>query len=255
MLLLAILKEINKLKKDILTFFYKDFKFYFQSKMIYLLLIVYVALSVSATLYASDFFVNSDINLIQFFRFQPAALALIIPAVVMRLWADEYKQNTLEVVLSQPVVYRDIVLGKFLAAWAVIGVLLLASMPFWWCVALFIDMNNLIVLANYFIVFLVAGSLCALSFLVASLCYNMLGAFLLGLISCSVVISASFKWLVDKLVPDNAVLMNLVNAFNFSVQYNDMIGGQINISSIVYFLIIIVFSLVLSVMAVGCKRV
>jgi ABC-2 type transport system permease protein len=223
--------------------------------MIYLLLIIYVALSVSATLYASDFWVNTDANMIQFFRFQPAALALIIPAVVMRLWADEYKQNTLEVILSQSVVYRDIVLGKFLAAWLVVGVLLLATMPFWWIVAFFIDMNNLIVLVNYFIVFWVSGCLCALSFLVASLCYNVLGAFLLGMISCSIFISVSFKWLVDMLIPDNVVLMNLTNAFNFSQQYNDMISGQINISSIVYFLMIAVLSLVLSVVAVRCKRI
>lgn len=246
--------EINKLKQDILTFFYKDFKFYFQSKMIYLLLIIYVALCTSITLYTTDFFTNTYSNLIQFFKFQPGVMALIIPAVTMRLWADEYKQNTLEVIFSQPIAYRDIVLGKFLAAWAIIGIMLLASMPFWWSVAIFVDTDAMIIWANYFIVFLIAGSLCALSFLVSSLCYNMLGAFLLGMICCSTVISVSFNWLVDKLVPDNAVLMNLANSFNFSLQYNGLINGQISISSLIYFLLIIVFALTLSVFAVKYKR-
>ena len=69
---------------------------------------------------------------------------------------------------------------------------------------------------NYFVVFLMSGSLCAISFLVASLCYNMIGAFLLGMVACSTVISVSFKWIVDKLIPDNVIFMRLVNAFNFS---------------------------------------
>ena len=246
--------EINKLKKDILTFFYKDLKFYFQSKMIYLLLMIYVALCASITLYTTDFFTNTYPNLVQFFKFQPGIMALIIPAVTMRLWADEYKQNTLEIIFSQPVAYRDVVLGKFLAAWAVVGILLLGSMSFWFSVSLFVETNVVEILANYFIVFLVSGSLCALSFLVASLCYNVLGAFLLGMICCSIVISVSFNWLIDKLVPNNAILMNLVNAFNFSLQYNEMINGQIVISSIVYFFLIILFALALSVFAVRYKR-
>ena len=246
--------KINKFKHDVLTFFYKDFKFYFQSKMIYLLLLIYVAMCGSITLFATDFLVNTQENMIQFFKFQPGILALIIPAVTMRLWADEYKQNTLEVILVQPVSYLCIVLGKFLAAWAIIGVMLTASMPIWWCVAGLVEIDNSIVLANYFVVLILAGSLCALSFFVASLCYNILGAFLLGLVACSMLISVSFKWLIDKLIPDNAILMKVVNSFNFSMQYNDMISGQINISSICYFVLIIVFSLSLSVAAINYKR-
>lgn len=246
--------KIGKISKDILTFFYKDFKFYFQSKMIYLLLFIYVAMCAAITCYASDFLLDTSDNMYQFFKFQPGVLALIIPAITMRLWADEYKQNTLEVILAQPVFYKDVVLGKFLASWAVIGVMLIATMPLWWFVDLLVGVDGSIVLANYLVVFLMSGALCAISFLVASLCYNVLGAFLLGLVACSMVISVSFKWLVDKLVPDNAIFMKLVNAFNFSLQYNDLINGQINISSIIYFMLIIAFGLCLSIVAVNYKR-
>ena len=242
------------MKKDILTFFYKDFKFYFQSKMIYLLLVIYVSLCGAITLYASDFFANTTTNMYQFFKFQPGIWALIIPAITMRLWADEYRQNTLEVILAQPISYICVVLGKFLASWAVVCIMLIASMPIWWCVDLLTGTENLIVLGNYFIVFIMSGSLCAISFFVASICYNVLGAFLIGLVACSAMISVSFKWMVDKLVPDSAVFMKLTNAFNFSLQYNDMINGQISISSVLYFLLIIVFSLSFSIIAVNYKR-
>lgn len=246
--------KISESKRDILTFFYKDFKFYFQSKMIYLLSFVYVALCSAITVYASDFIVDTSPVLYQFFKFQPGVLALIIPAITMRLWADEYKQNTLEVILSQPVCYRDIVFGKFLASWLIVGVMLLTSMPLWWFVCMLVELDNTIISVNYFVVFLMSGSLCAISFLVSSLCYNMLGAFLLGMVACSTVISVSFKWMIDKLIPDNVIFMRLVNAFNFSYQYNDLINGQINISSIIYFILIIVFGLSLSIVAVNYKR-
>ena len=242
--------EICKLKKDILTFFYKDFKFYFQSKMMYLLVAVYVAMCGAITFYSSDFFANTTPNLYQFFKFQPGVMALIIPAITMRLWADEYKQNTLEVILGQPVSFISIVLGKFLASWGVVGIMLIASMPIWWSVAVFSNIDNHIVIMNYLIVFVMSGSLCALSFLVASLCYNMIGAFLLGCMVCSMLISVSFKWLVNKFVPDNAIFMKVANAFNFSSQYNDMILGQINLSSTLYFVLIMLFGLCLSVIAV-----
>ena len=222
--------------------------------MIYLLLVIYVSLCGAITLYASDFFANTTTNMYQFFKFQPGIWALIIPAITMRLWADEYRQNTLEVILAQPISYICVVLGKFLASWAVVCIMLIASMPIWWCVDLLTGTENLIVWGNYFIVFIMSGSLCAISFFVASICYNVLGAFLIGLVACSAMISVSFKWMVDKLVPDSAVFMKLTNAFNFSLQYNDMINGQISISSVLYFLLIIVFSLSFSIIAVNYKR-
>ena len=246
--------KISRSGRDILTFFYKDFKFYFQSKMIYLLSFIYVAMCSAITIYGSDFLVNTSPGLYQFFKFQPGILALIIPAITMRLWADEYKQNTLEVILSQPVFYKNVVWGKFMASWAIVGVMLFVSMPLWWCIGIVVNLDNAIIAVNYFVVFLMSGSLCAISFLVSSLCYNMLGAFLLGLVACSTVISVSFKWLVDKLVPDNAIFMKLINAFNFSFQYNDLINGQLNISSIIYFILIIIFGLGLSIIAVNYKR-
>jgi hypothetical protein len=69
-----------------------------------------------------------------------------------------------------------------------------------------------------------------------------------------VFISVSFKWITDKLIPDSAIFMNLINAFNFSLQYNDMIKGQINLSSVLYFVLIMLFALFLSVFAVDYKR-
>ena len=75
--------------------FYKDFKFYFQSKMIYLIVLIYAALIAGLTFYATDFVAQTDPALRQFFKLQTDILPLFVPALTMRLWADEYKHNTL----------------------------------------------------------------------------------------------------------------------------------------------------------------
>ena len=234
--------------------FTKEFNFYFQSKMAYLLFFIYTAMTTSIMFYTSDFYSNTTANFYQFFKLQPGVMAMIIPAITMRLWADEYRNNTLEILLTQPVSYLVIVLGKFFAAWSIVGIMFVFSMGVWGATSFVVEMDSSWILINYALAMLMSGVLCAVSMLVASLCYNMIGAFLLGCVTCSMVISVSFRWLVDKLVPDNAIFMKVVNAFNFSMQYNDIIAGQINISSILYFGLIIVFGLVLSVVALDYKR-
>ena len=117
--------------RDLFVCFSKEFKFYFQSKIVYLLLFVYTAMVSSITLYATDFYVNTSVSMYQFFKFQPGILSMIIPALTMRFWADEYKHNTLEVLLTQPISYWAVVLGKFMAAWIVVGIMLLATFGLW----------------------------------------------------------------------------------------------------------------------------
>lgn len=239
---------------EITTCFYKDFKFYFQSRMIYLVLLIYTAMSAGIPFYASDFYNDTTVNLYQFFRFQPSIMAMIIPALTMRLWADEDKYNTLEVLLSQPISYVSVVWGKFLAAWAVVGIMLVASMGFWLIVSLMVPLDNWWVLSNYLITFLMAGSLCAISSLAACLCYNALGAFLAALAACVVITTASFGSWTARLVSESIVMAKLTKAFDFSRQFNDMIMGQVGVAPIIYFVLLAIAALWLSAAAVEYKR-
>ncbi len=234
--------------------FTKEFNFYFQSKMAYLLFFIYTAMTTSIMFYTSDFYSNTTANFYQFFKLQPGVMAMIIPAITMRLWADEYRNNTLEILLTQPVDYLVVVLGKFLAAWMIVAIMFVFSMGLWLVVSFMVELDNIWILINYVISMLMAGCLCAVSLLVASLCYNMLGAFLIALLACIILTTVSFSGWISNFIPENVFLMRIFIAFDFGVLYNDMILGQINVASLIYFVLIIVLAIWFSVVAVEYKR-
>ncbi len=239
--------------RDMATCFAKDFKFYFQSRIIYLLVFVYAALLTGLTLYASDFYNNTHINLYQFFKYQPGILMMMIPALTMRFWADEYKHNTLEVLLAQPISDIAIVLGKFLAAWVVVGVMLLVSAGFWVAVAQITELDNLWVLMNYLLTFWMAGSLCALSSMAAAFCYNALSAYMLAVFFCVVAVMINASWL-GKWFSSSLLVVRVSKAFDFRMLFDEMIGGQISFGGLVYFGLLMMAALWLNTVAVEYKR-
>lgn len=234
--------------QDIITCFGKDFKFYFRSKMVYLVLGAYVVLSVGFTLYASNFYQETTINLYQFFKYQLVLSALFIPSLTMRFFADEYKHNTLEVVLSQPMSYASLILGKFLAAWSLTGIMLLSTMFFWLIAALLVSLDNLWVAANYLVTFIAAGSLCALCTMAASFCYSVWGAFLLSTALCLLMVSINFSgWI-------NGKFGSFITMLDFTKQFDNMIMGQAGIAGVLYFVLLGTAFLAIGMVSADYKR-
>lgn len=240
--------------RDVITCFAKDFKVYFQSKLIYLILFIYVAMMAGLTFFASNFYNGTSLNMYQFFRIQPGILAMIIPALTMRQWADETKFNTLEVLLAQPISYWAVVLGKFLAVWAITGIMLLASTGFWLTVSLITSLDNQWIMTNYLITFLMAGSLSAISLMAAAFCYNALGAFLASLTVCMIVTMAGFSSWLSRLIPDSIWVSQVTKAFDFGAAYDNMIQGQVVLASLFYYVVLAFAALWLSAVAVDYKR-
>ena len=233
---------------------YKDFKFYYQSKMIYLIVLIYAALIAGLTFYATDFVAQTDPALRQFFKLQTDILPLFVPALTMRLWADEYKHNTLEILLSQPVSWNAFVWGKFLAAWAVTGIMLVSTFGIWLLSAFYVPLDNSWILWSYVMSFLMAGALCAVCSLVASLCYNALGAFIMALGVCCVLVYVRFDSLWENILGEHLIIRNFLGAFDFQKQFFSLIDGQISIAAVSYFVLLIAASLGLSAAAVDYKR-
>lgn len=234
--------------------FSKEFKFYFQSKMIYLVVLAYAVLISALTFYATDFLARTDSALRQFFKLQTDILPLFVPALTMRFWADEYKHNTLDILLSQPVPYQALVFGKFLAAWAVTGIMLVSTMGIWIMAGLYISLDNSWILSSYLVSFLMAGSLCALGGFVSALCYNALGAFIAGLGACCVLVYVRFGAVAENLVGDNLILREFLSVFDFQRQFFMLTDGQIAASALGYFGLLSAAFLGLSVWAVEYKR-
>ena len=244
----------RQMLKDIYVCFLKDFRFYFHSKIIYLLLIVYLVMTVAVTVYTTDFYINTYVSLYQFFKFQPGILAMIIPVLTMKFWSDEYKNNTLELLLSQPIDYVSIIVGKFLSSWIVVGIMMIFSMGFYFTLSRFLSLDSGHIITNYFISFLCAGGLCAVSSLAAALTYNAMSAFLLGLAFCLFIVNTSLGFLVKKFLPNNVWIMDAIKYLDFNALFNEMIMGQIGVASVVYFLMLIVMPLWLVVIVVEHNR-
>ena len=183
--------------RDALVCLGKDFKFYFASRMVYLLLVVYVILTYGLLFFGSDIYENTMVNLGQFFVLQPKVFMVIIPALTMRSIIDEYKDRTLEIILSQPISRLSFIAGKFTAAWFMCGLLLASSFILWIILSNIITLDNRWIFTNYFSTWLMCGGLCAISLLAASLPRNILGAFVLSLCFCALVVNVDLGWIAD----------------------------------------------------------
>ena len=110
---------------DSYTILKKEFGSYFRTPTAYIIIGVYLVISMFSTFYSAYFFMNNNSGLGSFFSYQPEILVILIPALTMKLWADERRSGTLEFILTQPISYNAIILGKFGAA-VLFGILLLA---------------------------------------------------------------------------------------------------------------------------------
>lgn len=129
--------------------FSKEFGGYFRSRLAYFLIGAYAFISMFAAFYMGAFFDLNNMELYSFFYFQGDVFALLVPALTMRLWAEERRSGTMELLLTQPVSYTAVVLGKFLSAWVFCLLLLLATVPFLLCPAAIYPLDYLNILSSY----------------------------------------------------------------------------------------------------------
>ena len=104
---------------------------YFATPLAIVFLIIFVALTGAFAFYVGGFFERGQADLAPFFQYHPWLYLLLVPAVAMRLWAEERKSGTIELLMTLPISPWEAILGKFLAAWAFIGVALLLTLPMW----------------------------------------------------------------------------------------------------------------------------
>ncbi len=236
------------------TFFFKEFKSFFQNKMIYVLLPIYLIISFATVIYFSDFMSVANLSMQQFFLLQPRIFVIFIPALTMRLWVEEYKNNTWEILLSQPISIAAAVIGKFLAVWAVTGIMLLSSTVLWGVTAWFIGCDNMFVLANYLMTFLVVGIMCAVSAWAGALCFNYIGAFLISWAFLAILFAVNFDNTINKIM---ALFIDNFNArvfSDFAEITASLVSGEIKLAFIFYAFAIIATALWANVVAIDYKR-
>ncbi|WP_338108959.1 ABC transporter permease [Pseudofulvimonas gallinarii] len=144
------------------SIFRRELAGYFATPVAYVFIAIFLILASAMCFYMGGFFERGQADLAAFFAFHPWLYLFLVPAVAMRLWAEERKSGTIELLLTLPVTTWQAVLGKFLAAWAFIGIALLLTFPVWITVNYLGDPDNGAIVAGYIGSLLMAGAFLAI---------------------------------------------------------------------------------------------
>jgi ABC-2 type transport system permease protein len=233
----------------------RELEAYFTSPLAYVFIIIFLALGGALTFYLGGFFERGRADLAAFFVFHPWLYLFLIPALGMRLWAEERKSGTLEFLLTLPLGTTAAVVGKFLAAWVFAGIALLLTFPLWLTVNWLGDPDNGAIAAGYLGSWLMAGGFLALSGVVSALTKNQVIAFVgatalcfLFMVSGLPLVQGVFQgWAPDALV-------DVVASFSFLTNFDAIQNGVVDGRHLVFFGSLIVAALAINVAVVELNK-
>ena len=176
------------------TIFKRELRAYFATPVAYVFIVIFLVLAGVATFYMGGFYERGQADLEPFFQFHPWLYMFLIPAISMRLWSEERKAGTLELLLTLPVPLSAAVIGKFLAAWAFTAVALLGTAPLWLTVNYLGEPDNTVILAGYLGSLLMAGGFLAIGACISALTKNQVIAFVVSFVICFAFNLSGFRW-------------------------------------------------------------
>ncbi len=241
--------------KNCLTVFRRELAGYFATPVAYVFLIVFLALCGFTTFQLAGFYEREQADLQPFFAFHPWLYLFLMPALAMRLWAEERKSGTIELLMTLPIGLGGAVLGKYLAAWAFSGVALALTFPIWITVNTLGDPDNGVIFATYIGSFLMAGGFLAIGSFLSALTKNQIVAFVLTVVLCLLFVMAGFQpvlQFVSGVLPQ--VLVDAIRNFSFLTHFNAISKGVIDLRDVVFFGSLIVAFLIANTIAVDWKK-
>jgi ABC-2 type transport system permease protein len=222
----------------------REFAAYFGSPVAYVFIVIFLLLSGFFTFMISQFFEAGQADLRGFFDWHPWIFLFLVPAVGMRLWAEERRTGTIELILTLPVSLTQVILGKFLAAWFFIGVALLLTFPMFLTVLYLGNPDTGAIFSAYLGSFLLAGAYLSVGCMTSSLTRNQVISFILSVVICLFFVLAGWPPVTDFFSGWAPVwLVNIVSGFSFMSHFASMERGVIDLRDLCYYLSVIFFML------------
>jgi ABC-2 type transport system permease protein len=224
--------------------------------MAYVFLVIFLVLAGILTFYTGDFYERGQADLQPFFVVHPWLYLILVPAVTMRMWAEEAKGGTLELLLTLPLTLWQAMLGKFLAAWLFIGLALALTFPIWLTVNYLGAPDNGVVFAGYLGSWLMAGSFVAIGACLSALTRSQVVAFVLTATVCVLLILAGQPQVLDFF--SGALPRRLINALAYLSMlrhFEAIARGVLDLRDLAYFVLSIVGWLIAGVLLLELKRV
>lgn len=217
---------------------------YFESPLAYVFLVIFLLLGGVFTFTLGGFFQRGEASLAAFFGWVPWLFLFLVPAAGMRLWSEERRMGTIELLLTMPVTTTQAILGKFLASWAFLAIALGLTFPLVITVNILGDPDNGVILAGYAASLLLAGAYLALSCMTSALTRNQVISFILSLVICLGLILVGFAPVTELLARwAGPELVEAVAGFSVLTHFDGMHKGVIDSRDLLYFLSVIVFGL------------
>jgi len=241
--------------RNTLAVFQREFAAYFASPLAAVFIVIFLALVGAFTFFLGNFFDRGQADLQPFFMFHPWLFLVLIPAIGMRLWAEERKTGTIELLMTLPVRTTELVLGKFLAGWVFAALVLALTFPMWLTVNHLGDPDNGVIAASYLGSWLMAGAFLALSACLSALTKNQVIAFiiaaaagfLLMLSGIDLVLGFFRGWAPPAMV-------DLIASFSFLNHFQQIARGVVEVRSLVFFVGLIALCLFANTALVELKK-
>lgn len=217
---------------------------YFTSPVAYVFLVIFLLLTGFFTFTAGNFFERGEASLAAFFGWHPWLYLAVVPAIGMRLWAEERRSGTLELLFTMPIATWQAIVAKFLASWLFLGVALVLTFPAVITVNLLGDPDNGAICAGYLGSFLLAGAYLAITCMTSAMTRNQVVAFILSVVACLFLVLAGFNPVTDLMVRwASPALVDTVAAFSVVTHFDGFQRGVIDTRDLFFFLSVIGFAL------------
>lgn len=240
---------------NLLAILRRELAGYFQTPVAYVFIMIFLLLSGTLSFYLGNFYEREQADLSAFFTFHPWLYLFLVPAISMRLWAEERKTGSIELLITLPVTVLEAVLGKFLAAWIFTGIALLLTFPIWLTVNYLGDPDNGIILGAYLGSFLMAGGFMAIGACISATTRNQVVAFILSLVTCFLFLLSGFPLVLDFFqlwLPQPVV--DTIASLSFLTHFSSINKGVIDLRDLSYFVILISVWLYANVIVVRSRK-
>ena len=236
--------ETSLYKRDLMSFFY--------SNSVYAVFGVYALLSMIMTFFWGMYFVDDNLAMMSFFTYQPQILAMIIPAITMRCWAEEKKSGTIENLLTFPITSWNLVFSKFLAMFTIAVMMLLFSVPLLLTTTIYVPLDWGNILSAYIGLVSVIGALTAVGCLFSALVSIPAVAYLSGLLVGVLWVNLKWGYWVTRWWKNMPFYFDGV--LNFDDNYQNFCNGQFNPAGMIYFVSVAVLLLFFNWLVVASWR-
>jgi ABC-2 type transport system permease protein len=239
----------------IITIFKREFASFFATPVAYIFILIFLVMSAVFTFLFGGFYERGQADLLSFFNFHPWLYLFLVPAIAMRSWSEERKSGSIELLMTLPITTMQIMLGKFFAAWAILGLCLLLTFPLWLTVNYLGTPDNGIIFAAYLGSWLMSGAFLAVGICMSATTRNQVIAFILAIVICFIFVLAGSPVIIEMFQSwAPAMLIDAIAALSFLTHFENIAKGVITLHDVMFYILSIAVWLYAGLVVIEQKK-